>query len=57
MQDYHEFIEEVLIPEEALQKRISELGGEISHDYEGKDLLQAILEAEELGFRRRASPA
>jgi hypoxanthine phosphoribosyltransferase len=39
MQDYHEFIEEILIPEEALQKRIAELGAEISHDYEGKDLL------------------
>ena len=39
MQDYHEFLEEVLIPEEALQKRIAELGAEISHDYKGKQLL------------------
>jgi hypoxanthine phosphoribosyltransferase len=39
MRDYHEFLEEVLIPEDALQKRISELGAEISHDYQGKELL------------------
>jgi len=39
MKDYHEFLEEVLIPEEALQKRISELGAEISRDYQGKELL------------------
>jgi hypoxanthine phosphoribosyltransferase len=39
MQDYHEFLEEVLIPEETLQKRIGELGAEISHDYQGKELL------------------
>ncbi len=39
MRDYHEFLEEVLIPEDALQKRIAELGAEISHDYQGKELL------------------
>jgi hypoxanthine phosphoribosyltransferase len=39
MKDYHEFLEEVLIPEEALQKRIVELGAEISRDYQGKELL------------------
>jgi hypoxanthine phosphoribosyltransferase len=39
MQDYHEFLEEVLIPEEVLQKRIAELGSEISRDYQGKELL------------------
>ena len=38
MQDYHEFLKEILIPEEKLQKRISELGEEISKDYFGKDL-------------------
>jgi hypoxanthine phosphoribosyltransferase len=32
-------IEEVLIPSDALQARIAELGAEISQDYEGKDLL------------------
>lgn len=39
MQDYHEFLGEVLISEAALQKRIRELGEEISRDYEGKKLL------------------
>jgi len=39
MQDYHEFLEEVLIPEDVLQKRIAELGQEISKDYKGKELL------------------
>ena len=39
MRDYHEFLEEVLIPEETLQKRIGELGVEISRDYQGKELL------------------
>ncbi len=39
MQDYHEFLDEVLIPEAELQKRIAELGAEISHDYQGKELL------------------
>lgn len=39
MQDYHEFLEEVLISEDQLQTRIRELAQEISRDYEGKDLL------------------
>lgn len=39
MQDYHEFLNEVLITEEALQRRISELGVEISRDYQGQSLL------------------
>ncbi len=39
MQDYHEFLEGVLIDEEALQNRIRELGQEISRDYQDKDLL------------------
>ena len=39
MQDYHEFLEEVLIPEDMLQKRITELGADISRDYQGKELL------------------
>ncbi len=39
MQDYHDFLQEVLIGEEALQKRIAELGAEISRDYAGKELL------------------
>jgi hypoxanthine phosphoribosyltransferase len=39
MQDYHEFLQEILIGEEELQGRIRELGAEISRDYAGKDLL------------------
>jgi hypoxanthine phosphoribosyltransferase len=39
MIDYHEFLQEVLIDEETLQKRIAELGAQISADYQGKDLL------------------
>lgn len=39
MQDYHEFLEEILIPEDILKKRIAELGEQISRDYAGKDLL------------------
>jgi hypoxanthine phosphoribosyltransferase len=39
MQDFHEFLEEILIPADTLQKRISEIGAEISHDYQGKELL------------------
>ena len=38
MQDYREFLDEVIISEEALQKRISELGAEISRDYLGRKL-------------------
>ncbi len=39
MQDYHDFLEEILISEDRLQARIHELAEEISRDYEGKDLL------------------
>ena len=39
MQDYSEFLQEILISEEELQRRISELGTQISQDYAGKDLL------------------
>lgn len=38
MQDYREFLEEILIPEATLQDRIRNLGAEISRDYEGGDL-------------------
>jgi len=38
MQDYREFLEEVLIPEDKLQARIVELAKEIDRDYEGEDL-------------------
>lgn len=39
MQDYQEFLSEILIPEDELQERIAELGAEISQDYQGKDLM------------------
>jgi hypoxanthine phosphoribosyltransferase len=39
MIDYHEFLEEILVSEEELQRRIAQLGEQISHDYIGGDLL------------------
>lgn len=39
IQDYREFLEEVLISEGRLQARVRELGAEISRDYDGQDLL------------------
>lgn len=39
MKHYKSFLDEILIPEEALQARIKELGAEISADYEGKPLM------------------
>jgi len=39
MQDYHSFLAEVLISEEELKERTSELGREISRDYTGKEIL------------------
>jgi hypoxanthine phosphoribosyltransferase len=39
MQDYREFLAEILIDEVTLQKRVKELAEEINHDYSGKDLL------------------
>jgi hypoxanthine phosphoribosyltransferase len=44
MQDYNEFIAEVLIDSETLQKRIKELGAEVSKDYpDGNLVLICIL--------------
>jgi hypoxanthine phosphoribosyltransferase len=39
MQDYREFLAEILVPEDTLQQKIKELGEEISRDYNGDDLL------------------
>ena len=39
MQDYRLFLKEVLIKEDELQKRVADLGEEISRDFRGKDLL------------------
>lgn len=38
MRNYHEFIDETLVNPEALNRRIAELGAEISRDYAGQDL-------------------
>ncbi|MBA4420509.1 MAG: hypoxanthine phosphoribosyltransferase [Anaerolinea sp.] len=39
MQDYRTFLAEVLVTREQLQSRIAALGREISHDYQGEELL------------------
>ncbi|MCW5879156.1 MAG: hypoxanthine phosphoribosyltransferase [Anaerolineales bacterium] len=36
---YQDLLAEILIPEDTLQKRIGELGAQISRDYTGQDLL------------------
>src|SRR4030042_2286390 len=38
MQNYEEFLDEILVSEEALNNRIAELGQEISRDYHDQDL-------------------
>ena len=42
MQDYHDYLSEILISAEDLQKRIAELGSQISRDYEDKGELILI---------------
>ncbi len=42
MQDYHDFLGEILISSEDLQRRIAELGEQISKDYTGKGELLLI---------------
>ena len=39
MQNYQDVLAEVLIDAESLQKRVAELGAQISADYQGADLL------------------
>jgi hypoxanthine phosphoribosyltransferase len=39
MQDYREFLAEILIEEQSIQKRVAELGAQISRDYQGQDLV------------------
>jgi hypoxanthine phosphoribosyltransferase len=38
MQDYEEYLDEILITAEQLQERIAELGAQITEDYRGKKL-------------------
>ena len=38
MQDYREYLDEILIEEGKLHERIAELGKEISHDYQNENL-------------------
>jgi hypoxanthine phosphoribosyltransferase len=39
MQDYREFLDQVIASEQDLQRRVRELGSQISKDFAGKDLL------------------
>ena len=39
VQDYHDFLAEILIEPDRLQQRVTELGAEISRDYRDQDLL------------------
>jgi hypoxanthine phosphoribosyltransferase len=43
VQDYREFIDEVLVDEQALKKRVAELGEQINRDYAGEELLIVCL--------------
>jgi len=43
MQDYREFIDKVLVDAPAIEKRVKELGAQISQDYAGDDLLVVCL--------------
>ena len=43
MQDYREFIDEVLMDESTIKKRVAELGTQINHDYTGEELLVVCL--------------
>ena len=43
MQDYKEVLDQVLIDEKTLQKRVAELGAQISADYPGDNLLLACI--------------
>ncbi len=42
MLDYHDFLEDVLVPEDLLQQRIAELGAKISEDFHHSDQLVLI---------------
>lgn len=39
VQDYHDFLDEILIPSDQIQKRVAELGLQINRDYADEDLI------------------
>ncbi|MGZ6347611.1 MAG: phosphoribosyltransferase, partial [Anaerolineales bacterium] len=43
MQDYREFMDEILVDEKTIEKRVTELGAQISYDYQGQTLLVVCL--------------
>jgi hypoxanthine phosphoribosyltransferase len=43
MQNYQEFIDEILVDEKTIEKRVAELGAQISLDYAGQELLVVCL--------------
>jgi hypoxanthine phosphoribosyltransferase len=43
MRDYHEFMDEILVDEKTIEKRVSELSAQISRDYAGQELLVVCL--------------
>jgi hypoxanthine phosphoribosyltransferase len=43
MQDYRDFIDEVFVDETSIQKRVAELGAQISRDFAGEELLVVCL--------------
>ena len=43
MRDYHEFMDEILVDEKSIEKRVSELSAQISRDYARQELLVVCL--------------
>jgi hypoxanthine phosphoribosyltransferase len=43
MRDYHEFIDDILVDEKTIERRVSELGAQVSRDYTGQELLVVCL--------------
>jgi hypoxanthine phosphoribosyltransferase len=43
MQDYQEFIDQILVDAAGIERRVSEIGAQISLDYAGQDLLVVCL--------------
>lgn len=43
MQEYQDFIDEVLVEKDAIESRVRELGKQITNDYAGQDLLVVCL--------------